>query len=626
MAQTARKIEWPDGTHTYHLTPENSAPERHDVPPAPSRRMMDDPRIAARAEMVNAFRQWRQLHPALGKTEAGKSFVQAYHSGFVAVSDATREACKVVSLRTLYRWHKAHGDGGTPGLKPGGNGGGGGPRVRITGKLDEFFRSLVGNNPDHVTANYLMKAAVADGHDVPGVRSVRRWLGRYRIENAARLRALANPDEWKSKHLPAYGSRSEHVTALNALWELDSTLADVMCSDGKRYALLVCIDVWSRRARAVLAPTSSARDLAATLLRRCLLELGKPECVVSDNGKDYTSRHLSGVFLDLNVAHVLTPPFSPEKKPHVERFIKTISHGLFAHLPGFVGHNVAQGQAIRAKDAFGQRRSLGHASRHSVEELQAKIDQWNEFVYERDPHSDLGCSPWQKAAGWNGEVVTVNEAGLDILLAPPPKGGEFRVVGKSGVKCETGMYVDGALGPWVGERVKVRVDPTERGIIYLFAPEPGGAFICTAKDVHLLGKERAKVAVAAIRKAKEQRNEWRAEQRALAREHRPDEAMDRILAHAEREAAKVVPIREAGTVEHVTPAQAAAAKAESDPARERARKRAAERAELDAKASAQNEQRWRDHMSIWWTDEDSSDFNRAARQLSENDIMRKLWR
>ena len=81
---------------------------------------------------------------------------------------------------------------------------------------------------------------------------------------------------------------------LNQLWELHSTPADVICGDGKRYAIVAAIDIWSRQARVLVVPTSRATAIAA-LPHRCILEWGVPEAVRTDEGKDYTSRHVLGV-------------------------------------------------------------------------------------------------------------------------------------------------------------------------------------------------------------------------------------------------------------------------------------------------------------------------------------------
>ncbi|MDE0335673.1 MAG: transposase family protein, partial [Defluviicoccus sp.] len=103
-----------------------------------------------------------------------------------------------------------------------------------------------------------------------------------------------------------------------------------------------------------MVPTSRATAIAA-LLRRCILEWGVPETVRTDEGRDYTSRHVVGALADLEIAHDLCPPYTPDAKPFVERAIGTLARDLFAFLPGFSGHDVADAQALRARKSFAAR-------------------------------------------------------------------------------------------------------------------------------------------------------------------------------------------------------------------------------------------------------------------------------
>ena len=128
------------------------------------------------------------------------------------------------------------------------------------------------------------------------------------------------------------------------------------------------------------------------------------------------------MFTDLDIEPDVLPPYSPEKKPFIERFFGTLTRGLLAYLPGFAGHDVAQRQAIRARRSFAERRGESEADAFQVElpaaELQARIDAWIETIYEREPHDGLdGRTPFEVAAGQPVRRIE-NERALDILLAP----------------------------------------------------------------------------------------------------------------------------------------------------------------------------------------------------------------
>ncbi len=424
------------------------------------------------------------------------------------------------------------------------------------------LEALAFHHGPHLTAEHARRTLIARHGEAPSLRAVRRWLAGWRGDNARELSAVANPDRHRSHRKPAGGDAAAGIGRLNRVWELDSTICDVICADGKRHALCAAIDVWSRRARVLIAPTSRAAAIAA-LLRRCILDWGVPEAVRTDEGADYTSRHVLGALADLEIAHDPCPPYTPEAKPFVERFIGTISRDLFAFLPGFAGHDVAQAQALRGRRSFAARRGETPAvtlrASLDAEALQARCDTWCEAVYGRRPHAGLGgASPFARAASWSGTVRRVHdERALDALLAEPAGEGS-RVVGKKGIRLDNARYIAEEIGPLVDERVRVRRDPADPGRIFVYRAD--GAFVCVAEDPARTGADRA--AIAARMKAAANAADRGARKRArdLIRQHRPERAMDDVLVRALDDSGRVVALPRPGEA-HETPALLEAAKA-----------------------------------------------------------------
>ena len=418
----------------------------------------------------------------------------------------------------------------------------------IDGALREDLEALVYHQGEHLTAKQARRVLLARHGRAPALSTLRHWLARWRADHARELSAVTNPDRHRSHRRPAGGDAAAGIERLNQLWELDSTPADVMRADGKRHAVVVAIDVWSRRTLVLVAPTSRATAIAA-LFRRCILEWGVPEIVRTDEGADYTSRHFVGVIEDLELDHEACPPFTPEAKPFVERVIKTLAHDLFANLPGFTGHNVAQAQALRARKSFAARRGESAAETYgcalTAEELQARCDIWCEAVYGREEHDGLGgASPFARAASWDGPVRHVrDERALDALLAEPAAGG--RTVGKSGIRLDNAVYIAPEIGPLVGERVLIRRDPADPDRIFVYRPkrddpEQLGEFVCVAKNPARTGADRAAIACQMTAAWNAANREARQRARDLIRRRRPDRAMDDVLAHAAAEASRVV--------------------------------------------------------------------------------------
>ena len=430
---------------------------------------------------------------------------------------------------------------------------------KVDAAMAATLESLAFRRGAHLTSRAAHKALLAEHGRAPAHSTVREWLRNWRRKNRRELCAVTNPDLDRSRHKPAGGDASANITRLNQLWELDSTPADVICADGKRYTIVGAIDVWSRRTKLLVVPSSRAIAIAL-LLRRCILEWGVPEAVRTDEGKDYTSRHVLGALADLEIEHLRCPPYSPERKPHIERFLGTLSRELFPGLPGFTGHDVAQAQALRARKSFSARRGEDDAAIYgaelTAEELQARCDIWCEAVYGRRPHTGLGgASPFERVTSWQGPVRRIHdERALDALLAAPA-GDKGRVVCKKGIRLDSVFYIAGPLGSLVSERVKLRRDPADAGRIHVYRED--GSFVCVAENPAHTGADQAAIAAAMTADYREHRRAARKRARDLAQRTDPDGAADRALANAAAQAAGVIAFPKAGQA-HKTPALAQA--------------------------------------------------------------------
>lgn len=559
----------------------SGAPEASGVTPSLVPDCCSADRMDARAAVVRAF---ESFHADLGGplVAAFRAFADAWASGAVPAQDEVREAVPTFHWSTLQRWRNALLAGGHRALLSGR----GGRRPTISEAQAETIAAMVFARPHHVTANQIIEGLTVrhPNETVPSISAVRRHVRRFRIENRLALDAVADPDGHRSRNRPAFGEAGADVSALNQVWELDSSPADLLCSDGKRYTIIGAIDVWSRRAKFLVAPSSCAMAVAA-LLRRCLLDWGVPETVVTDEGSDYTSKHIRRVLVDdLKLEHVILPPYSPELKPFIERALKTLNHDLVSRLPGFTGHSVADRKRIEAQRSFAARRGKTDVELFEVsvspEELQHRLDQWSDALYAHRVHSGIGETPFARAASWTGEIRTVDERGLDILLAPPAGGGSRVVNAKEGIKVDGGSYIAGELGRWVKHRVQVRQDPADWGRIFAFAESDtafpdgtevrAGTFICVAEDPLRTGVDRAEVAAKAkalARKADQAARKWA---RDLKRTHAPSAIAAEVLDHAAAAAGAVAifPKPEAAHENEDIAAAAAAAVRADAPERE----------------------------------------------------------
>lgn len=376
---------------------------------------------------------------------------------------------------------------------------------------------------------------------MPKIRAFERHIAAWKIENADFYEKLTNPDKHKGHKMLALGNASAGVERLNQIWEIDASPADALCKDG-RYAIYALVDIWSRRALFYVSKTARTEG-SLLLIRRAVMEWGMPETIKTDHGSDFISKRFRGTLADLEIEHVACPPYSPEKKPHVERLIGTMQRDLMPLLPGFVGHNVSDRKQIEDKKTFAQGLGVSDAETFAVSmdhiELQAQLDRWSADKYAHKQHGSLmGQTPFSKAASWTLPVHKIlNERALDLLLSPLADGDGFRVIGKKGLRINNGHFYGPGIEMYVGKRVLVRHDPEDMGRVFVFTEDK--EFICEATDYKRLGVDP----VAAAHEAKaRQKRAWSEGTQNLRREMRkitPEQVAEDAMSPWSQEAAKI---------------------------------------------------------------------------------------
>lgn len=503
---------------------------------------------------------------------AKKAFCRSYKDGQVVVEPWVLQLIPRVSPRTIDNWRALVKAGNYEGLS-----GRQGKHRRGSGIIDRtpaLREHIVGTlaqlpHADARQIERLIHAWLKDtDEEVPSYATIQRFVKRWKEDNEALFLAHRDPDAFRSKFGAAFGSASANVTALNQVWELDSTPADVICADGRRHAIVACIDIWSRRAKVLVTPTSQATAILL-LLRHCIMDWGIPALVKTDNGSDYKSKAFVRAVVSLAIKQKLCPPYTPEGKPHVERFIQTMSHQFLEILPGFIGHCVAQRKEIENRRSFADRMEKKRPELRpveialSAEDLQDRLNEWCETIYGHQAHGGLsGTSPFQKAATWRGDVARIgSERALDVLLAEAPDGDGRRTVTKRGVSVAGNHFMAPELVAYMGARVQVRFDPADMGQVLVYAADGDGRFICIARNAEMLGADRAAVAMQAKRLQRQIMSDGKRELgRAARAAYKDGDVAKRLLGNA-AEAAEVVVAIPAPAVAHDTPALDAAADA-----------------------------------------------------------------
>lgn len=323
--------------------------------------------------------------------------------------------------------------------------------------------------------------------ELPSEHQIRRWVKNFAQSHPATWYRLKNQDEFKSKLKPAFGKRDAGLTAPNQIWELDSSPTDLMLKvtdpvtgevKKRRFTLVGCIDVYSRRCK-FLVSESSKSDAILALLRDCILAWGIPDAVRTDNGKDYLAISTQAFLYDLGCKHLICNPHSPWEKPFIERVFKTFQHGELEMLPGFVGHTISDRAALRAHPDWNE--ALCELE-YSPEEFQEWADKWCEGYLLRH-HEGIDERPLDRitqavAMGWKSRTVA-DPRQLDFLLHKA----EERKVQRQGIKLNGRFYTAPELGGLMGQSVHCRFDPKDPRQIYVYDSPQMREFICTAQWV-----------------------------------------------------------------------------------------------------------------------------------------------
>lgn len=444
-------------------------------------------------------------------------------------------------------------------------------RPRGSSKLSEEMKEMcerymlrmdihIGENYTAIYKN--LKAAF--GEVLPSYETVARYCKVWKKQNNIQWDFRKNPDKAKSRHLAGAGSASEKAKHKNHYWELDSTVADVITADGKRWTVVGAIDIHTRRVAVTLEESGGAYALCRNL-RSAILKLGVPEHVVTDNGKDYTSNHFESVCINLHIEQIKVPPYSGDAKPHIERFFGTMSEELFRGIEGFCGHNVAQREGIRSTLSFEDRlkaverwRAKNYGAKDfakffrkrkelagmaievplTSEELRGLIGDWVEYVYEHREHRGIKTTPLEKyKSDYMPAKIVHNQRSLDLLLG----GFAYYTVGKNGVTIrkdgQTYQYSADELAGKSGQVVKVMF-PDELSCIYVY-DESG--FVCEAIDPSVRGESRERLASVkkASKKLLKKFNKIQQEATTLAKESKDPTIIDIVAAAKEAHSGEV---------------------------------------------------------------------------------------
>jgi putative transposase len=199
-------------------------------------------------------------------------------------------------------------------------------------------------------------------------------VNRKRVQRLYREERLAVRRRGGRKR--AMGTRRpiETPLAANQRWSLDF-VSDQM-TDGRRFRILTVIDNCTRECLALVADTSLSGRRVARELDAIIIQRGRPDTIVSDNGTEYTSNAILGWADETGVGWHYIAPGKPQQNGYNESFNGRLRDELLN------------------ETLF---RSLPHA--------RAVLETWRRDYNEQRPHSKLGwMTPRDYARALSGQA------------------------------------------------------------------------------------------------------------------------------------------------------------------------------------------------------------------------------
>lgn len=204
---------------------------------------------------------------------------------------------------------------------------------------------------------------------------------------------------------------------------------------------------------------------------------GAPVRALWDRGLEILATLIGEACMDIGTIPVPLPAYSPNLKPHLERFHRFLKEAFIATLPGYTDKI----RDVRGNSAIAMAALL-------EDEFLVALDKWMDWYITEHHHTSLGCTPLQ--AWQNGNVCSTHVP--DHLLHDYFLKSKVKVkVSKNGVRFDGDYYISADLGRIIGRHADIRYLPHDRTFVEVFIDND---FVCTATNaVNLTDQQRADI-------------------------------------------------------------------------------------------------------------------------------------
>jgi putative transposase len=327
--------------------------------------------------------------------------------------------------------------------------------------------------PAQVAVRVKVRAQELGLKDYPSHTTVYRILNRLMEQKPKPKRSLG----WREDCLILKTREGLEIPVewSNQVWQCDHTLMDLLVVDQMgeilgRPWLTIVVDTYSRCIMGIHigfdAPSSSVVCLAlrhailpkqyssAYELKESWETYGLPQYLYTDGGKDFRSKHLEQVAMELGIVPCLRR--KPSDGGIVERPFGTLNREFFSSLPGYTGSNIVERSPNAEAEAC--------LTLLQMEQLLVRylVDNYNQAIDARmGEQSRIGR--WE--AGRIAQLSLLGERELDICLMRRDR----RIVYRSGyIQFANLTYLGEHLAAYAGESVILRYNPRDITTILIY--------------------------------------------------------------------------------------------------------------------------------------------------------------
>lgn len=256
----------------------------------------------------------------------------------------------------------------------------------------------------------------------------------------------------------------------NEIWQADHTELDLWLLDEKnnrrRPWLTVILDDYSRSVCGYYLSFEAPNTLRTALtLRQAIWRksdprwhvFGIPDVFYTDNGSDFTSKHMEQVSADIRMELVFSTKGYPRGRGKMERFFGTVNELFLCLLQGYMSGKEQSKPTL------------------TLAELHEQFHEWLLTDYMVRTHSEIDGSPqqrWTENAFIPRTVSSLEHLDLLLLMVATPR----RVL-PDGIHFQCLRYTSPTLAAYVGDSVVIRYDPRDMAEIRVFYKD---AFLCRA--------------------------------------------------------------------------------------------------------------------------------------------------